>query len=255
MHGKLGHSEWSMPRLVASSLEKARPDHSSLVDASEYMDEPDVLDKKISLLASLIEKSQNFVALTGAGISTSIGITDYASRAQGSLTIGKQIDVDKNDLAGNNLARKSLAMNAEPTLSHRILSSLEKKNLLKHWIYLNYDGLPEKAGYPKDKLNEFHGSWFDSDNNPVALTDNDLRPDLIRWLEEWEQKADLCLAMGTSLCGMKADCVAATVAAKNGLVIINLQRTPYDELAVLRIFATCDQAMNLLGQKMNLNIT
>jgi len=249
IHGKLGHSEWPIPRLIASALEKARPDRSSLVDASEYMDEPEVLDKKITLLASLIEKSQNFVALTGAGISTSIGLTDYASRAQGSLA-----NFDKNALAGNNLTGKSLAMNAEPTLSHKILSSLEKKDLLKHWIYLNHDGLPSKAGYSKDKLNEFHGSWFDSDHNPVALTDNDLRPDLIRWLEEWEQKADLCLAMGTSLCGMKADCVAATVGAKNGLVIINLQRTPYDELAVLRIFATCDQAMNLLGQKMNLNI-
>jgi len=47
------------------------------------------------------------------------------------------------------------------------LAALEKKNYLKHWINQNHDGLAQKAGYPKSKLNEIHGSWFDKKNRVV----------------------------------------------------------------------------------------
>lgn len=255
MHGQFGLPDWPLPRLVASSTEKARPDHRSPINANEYMDEPAVLDQKITFLAALIERSLNFVVLTGAGISTAAGITDYASKAQSSVTVRHNLNNDaKSALAGNSLIGKHLALIAEPTISHRVLVALEKRDLLKHWIYLNHDGLPRKAGFPKEKLNEFHGSWFDSAANPVARSDRELRPAAVQWLEEWAQKGDLCLAMGTSLCGMKADLVAASAAANTGLVIVNLQRTPYDEYSVLRIFAPCDQAMTLLKQKLQLEI-
>ena len=70
--------------------------------------------------------------------------------------------------------------------------------------------------------NEIHGSWFGtrtttqhttttrmqpSHRNPtdrknrVLMTDDDLRPDLLERAESWADKADLCIAMGTSLCG------------------------------------------------------
>ena len=44
-----------------------------------------MLSKKISLLASLIKKSKNFVVYTGAGISVAAGLGDYASKG-GSLS-------------------------------------------------------------------------------------------------------------------------------------------------------------------------
>jgi NAD-dependent SIR2 family protein deacetylase len=256
MHGQLGHSDWALPQLIAPSTEKARPDRRASMNAAEYMDEPTVLDQKISLLASLIGRSLNFVALTGAGVSTAAGITDYATKAKASASIQHNLKADaKSALAGNCLIGKGLALVAEPTASHQILTALEKKGLLKHWIYLNHDALPLKAGFPKEKLNEFHGSWFDPVKNPVVMAAGDLRPEAVRWLEEWAQKTDLCLAMGTSLCGLKADVVAASAAANNGLVIINLQQTPYDDRSALRIFATCDQAMALLKQKLKLEVS
>jgi NAD-dependent SIR2 family protein deacetylase len=71
------------------------------------------LTKQITLLASLIKKSESFVALTRAGISASIGLTDYASKAAKNVVV-------ENALAEDNLKGKCLAMNAEPTLSHRV---------------------------------------------------------------------------------------------------------------------------------------
>eukprot|EP00300_Choanocystis_sp_HF-7_P007828 c15538_g1_i1.p1 GENE.c15538_g1_i1~~c15538_g1_i1.p1 ORF type:complete len:200 (-),score=40.46 c15538_g1_i1:23-622(-) len=79
-----------------------------------------------------------------------------------------------------------------------------------------------------------------------------LRDDLFARLLEWEQRCDLCLALGTSLSGMNADRVATTPARKargqqtGGLVIINLQQTQYDNLCSLRIFSTLDHAFGLL---------
>lgn len=37
--------------------------------------------------------------------------------------------------------------------------------------------------------------------NRVLMMDDDLRPDLLERAESWADKADLCIAMGTSLCG------------------------------------------------------
>lgn len=63
---------------------------------------------------------------------------------------------------------------------------------------------------------------------------NDLFNDML----EWEEKTDLCLAMGTSLSGMNADRVFKTVGEKAtcgdpdffGSIIINVQCTRLDEI-------------------------
>ena len=58
----------------------ARPGYSTR-KAHEYMDEDSVLLEKVKCLATMIKKSKNFLVYTGAGISTSSGIDDYASVA------------------------------------------------------------------------------------------------------------------------------------------------------------------------------
>ena len=241
MHGRVGQSNWKPPRLIASCTKKARPDVHGTIDASEYLDDDNVLDGKLDMVASLIQQSQQFVVYTGAGISTASGIGDYASKAMNSIVM-RETSVNR--------------LKAIPTLTHHVLVALEKKNILKHWVQQNHDGLAQRAGYPQEKLNEIHGSWFDK-KNPVVLMDDRLRPDLYRWLEEWAEKTDLVLVMGSSMCGMEADRIATRVAEREGtlgLIIINLQKTPHDHLATIRIFAPCDKAMSLLAKKMNLKI-
>lgn len=241
IHGRAGNSDWKLPRLVAACSKKARPDVDGTIDASEYLDSDSVLNAKLDIVVSLIRQSKQFVVYTGAGISTPSGIGDYASKASNSIVM-RETSVNR--------------LKAKPTLAHYALAALEKKKFLKHWVQQNHDGLAQRAGYPQEKLNEIHGSWFDK-KNPVVLMDDSLRPDLHRWLEEWAEKSDLVLAMGTSMSGMTADRIATSVTAREGtlgLVIINLQKTPNDHLATIRIFAPCDKAMSLLAKKMHLNI-
>lgn len=42
-------------------------------------------------------------------------------------------------------------------------------------------------------------------SNPVVPMSGTLRDDEIKSLLEWEGKADLCVAMGTTMCGMNSD--------------------------------------------------
>ena len=53
-------------------------------------------------------------------------------------------------------------------------------------------------------INEIHGSWYDP-SNPVVNMAGQLREDLFADLLDWEAKADVCLALGTSMAGMNAD--------------------------------------------------
>ncbi len=57
-------------------------------EKKEYFDSPKELDEKIEKLADLIKKSKNFVAFTGAGISTASGIPDYRSGVNTVLPTG-----------------------------------------------------------------------------------------------------------------------------------------------------------------------
>lgn len=91
-----------------------------------------------------------------------------------------------------------------------------------------------------------------------------LRDDLYSWLLEWEEKADFCLVVGTSMAGMNADRVAVSTARRCarimkktdqlGIAIINLQRTPYDARSTVRIFAKIDDVMEMLLKELSIPV-
>ena len=69
------------------------------------------------------------------------------------------------------------------------------------------------------------------------------------------RKADLCLAMGSSLTVTPAADMPLEVAERgNKLVIINLQKTPLDSEAALRINGECDKVMKLVMAKLGLAV-
>jgi len=149
---------------------------------------------------------------------------------------------------------------ARPTIGHRSLVQLWREGHLHNWIQQNHDGLPQKAGFPQEKINEIHGAWFDP-SNPVVPMSGSLRSDLCEWLEEATDNSDLCMAIGTSMCGMTADDVFCQAARRKrkynkgqGGIIIGLQQTQYDRLARLRIYSRIDEVMSLLMEEMKFKI-
>lgn len=218
---------------------EARPGYGTKL-AHEFRDTTAVLQAKVDILARLMEKSQNCLIYSGAGISTSSGINDYATRT---------------NIFENTKLRSPYE--AQPTFAHRSLVALHDAQFVHHWVQQNHDGLPQKAGFPQYAINEIHGAWYDP-SNPVVAMNGSLRSDLFQDMLEWEEKSDLTISMGTSMCGMNSDRVFTTVARKGrksftnkdkkhiGGVIINRQQTQYDHLSCLRIFADIDEVMLML---------
>lgn len=246
MHGCAADAGWDAPLLEVECDVDARPGYNTM-KAHEYEDDPRTLPRKIQLFKAMLLNSENAMAYTGAGISTSSGIDDYATKAKDSkMKLGRKKVRD--------------AFDAVPSLGHRMLTQLWREKHLKHWVQQNHDGLPQKAGFPQHEINEIHGAWYDP-SNPVVPMSGTLRGDLFKWMAEWQRKTDFCIAMGTSLCGMNADnCVvkpAKKYKAKDygcGAVIVGLQRTQYDKICSLRIFARIDTVMALLADEMKITI-
>ena len=248
-------SAWRAPRLVFYSAAEARPGYNSK-SASEYLDGDKELRGKVRQLARLLKISGKTVIYAGAGLSTSAGISDYATvgrtkgQAQATLKGDPLPGPPHSPMASPLLSFVSTASGelaaaleerqkgeatssfrsplcAQPTLSHRVLVGLHRAGLLHRIIQQNHDGLPQKAGMPQHVVNEIHGALHSPDN-PVVPMSGELRSDLFADLLECERQADLLIAVGTSLCGMNADRVVTTAAAKApkhalGSVIIGLQ--------------------------------
>eukprot|EP00947_MAST-08B_sp_MAST-8B-sp1_P003039 g3039.t1 len=245
MHGNCGDPDWVAPRLVTKYDVNARLTFTA-IKAHEYVDAPEVMRAKVAALAELIRRSEAMITYTGAGISVAAGIDDYATKAKTSSVT-----------AGPERPRVKDWKKARPTKTHRVLTALYEAGHLKHWIQQNHDSLPQKAGYPQHALNEIHGSLHDP-ANPIVPYEGTLRDDLFEWMHAWQQRSDLCVAMGTSMSGFNCDSVPAAAAEKqrrgtgHGLVIINLQQTPYDDEAALRIFGKVDDVMELLAAELGI---
>lgn len=241
----MGDKKWVAPACVLESDELARPGYAQ-TKAAEYLDDPEVLSEKVKLLAALIQQSRFFTTYTGAGLSTSSGIDDYATHS-------------KDSFAANKPKLRS-PLDARPTIGHRVLAALYQAGYLRGYIQQNHDGLPQKAGVPQEIMNEIHGAWFDP-SNPVVPMKGQLRGDLFDWLLDWELTADLVLVLGTSLSGMNADRMCVTPAKRSltdhsvlGSVIVSLQQTQHDEISTLRIFGTIDNVMSLLAKELDLGL-
>ena len=152
------------------------------------------------------------------------------------------------------------SIDALPTFAHFVLAALNRRNLLHAWVQQNHDGLPQKAGYRQEDINEIHGSWFDP-SNPVVKYSGSLRDDLFEHMQQQAATCDLVLVVGTSLSGLNADQCARCPAERSlkgsalGCVIISPQRTSHDPSATLRIFATADRALAALSALMQLQLS
>jgi len=175
------------------------------------------------------------MAYTGAGLSVAAGI--------GMAAVGSTAG------AGTGMG---VATAGEPTTSHCVMAELNRQHLLHGWVQQNHDGLPQKAGYKQEDINEIHGSWFDP-SNPVVKYSGSLRGDLFDDMETQADISDLVIVLGTSLTGLNADqCVKNTAQRSTrgealGSVIISPQRTGQDGRASLRIFAKADEVMVALA--------
>ena len=141
----------------------------------------------------------------------------------------------------------------KPTLTHHAITALHNNGHVHYWIQQYHDdGLPQKSGYPQEKLNEIHGSHYDP-SNPVVGDEGILRSDLFESLKAWEHTTDLSLCIGTSKSGgMRSDSVFRAVCHRSrqgiaiGGVVISTRKSSDELGAALKIYANSDHVMEAL---------
>ncbi|KAK7421504.1 NAD-dependent histone deacetylase sir2 [Neonectria magnoliae] len=119
----------------------------------------------------LIQNSKNIILLTGAGISTSLGIPDFRSKGTGLYSklehLGLSdpqevfdIDVFRQDpTIFYSVAKDILPSTDRYTPTHKFIAMLNERGKLLTNYSQNIDNLEVKAGVPKEKLIQCHGSF------------------------------------------------------------------------------------------------
>jgi len=191
------------------------------------------------LLQSIIQKANQIVVFTGAGISTESGISDY--RSKGGLW-DRFVPVTIQEFLSSQEKRiqywqqKSDLYNslgsAQPNEGHLAIYQLERLGKLKGIITQNIDGLHQLVGHSKEKVLELHGTnreticlscsalttWEETyerlKNNEKAplchqcqgyLKPNtisfgqSLNPQILERAVQWVNSCDLILAVGSTL--------------------------------------------------------
>ena len=240
-HGRAYTGPPKKPMCTWESNKPPRDDHGAPIwlKASEFEDDKTIIDWKCEQLAQLMKLSKKTVLYTGAGISASV--VGQAARS-GQNTVGWKTG-DKRLV--------------KPTFTHFALAHMARVGYIDSWVQQNHDGLPQKAGYPQENINEIHGSWFNP-GNPVVKYSGSLHDRTWPWMMEAAETADLVIVIGTSLSGLSADCVATKTAERSrygaslGTVCINLQQTAVDGDMSLRLFGKSDDVLRKLAHKLGL---
>ena len=262
-------------------------------DKQELFDSPEELDAKVTRLAEMLEESRRFIVFTGAGVSTSTGIPDFRSGYNTVLATGPGMWEEQAEGKPVQREVVEAIPQALPSPTHMSLVALHEANKLKYLISQNVDGLHRKSGIPASKIAELHGNTYletckicrkdylrdyetrsngdvhrhetgrrcDNGECGGELCDSiinfgeNLREEVVRAAFLEADMADLCLVLGSSLRVTPAAYVPRDVKRHGGkLVIVNLQRTPYDQTADLVIHSFCDQVMIMLMSKLKLEI-
>ena len=224
---------------------------------------------------ALIDKAQNIVALTGAGISTEAGIPDF--RGPGGMWENAEVMERlsatgfRRDPAAFYQASKNLhstIARARPTLAHQLLVRLEQLGKMAAVVTQNIDGLHRTAG--SGNVYELHGTYrtghctkcrtgyemepfyhaIESDQLQVPLCREcsaPIKPDIVLFeemlpMDAWEGavsavgNCDLMLVLGSSLVVYPAADLPMMAVEKGAqLIIINLESTDYDRMATVAI--------------------
>ena len=255
--------------------------HKTEEEKKEIFDSELELESKCKKLGDLIKGSKHLVCFTGAGISTGAGIPDFRSGTETVLKTGPGA-WEKGAVGEKAIMKGGITVStcqAIPTRAHMSLIELERAGILKFVISQNTDGLHKRCG--QKNLAELHGNSnlerceacgrgymrdfraCSSIAIPGHATGrrcedpkcggvlNDTIINFGENLPEWELKegfrqaklADLHLCLGSSLRVTPAADMPYISSKKGKLVIVNLQSTPLDHVAALRIGGMCDDVM------------
>ena len=227
------------------------------------------MEDKIQQFKQMVNESNNIVFFGGAGVSTESGIPDFRSKDG---LYNQKYDYPPEEILSHTFfvnhteafykfyKDKMNSLKYEPNITHMKLAELEEKGKLKAVVTQNIDGLHQKAG--SKNVYELHGCVlrnycmkchkfydaeyvFTSKGIPKCTCGGIIKPDVVLYEEGLDeeilenailaiQKADVMIVAGTSLTVQPASSLLNYYKGHK-LVLINRDKTPYDDRADLVI--------------------
>ena len=206
----------------------------------------------------------------------------------------KQVKMGRDAGALKKPVKTVLMHKACPTYTHMALQTLVQKGMLKFLISQNIDGLHLRSDVPRSHLSELHGNrnleqcvkckteylrdhrvrtskkvhdHFTGRTCDDPKCSGALQDTIINFGEslperDWSAasihagKADFCLAVGSSLTVTPAANLPEEVGDRkdSDLFIVNLQNTPLDRCATLRLNGKCDEVMKLFMLELGIEV-
>ncbi|MDG7049208.1 MAG: NAD-dependent deacylase [Nitrososphaerota archaeon] len=231
--------------------------------------------------AVILRSASKAIAFTGAGISTASGIPDFRGPKGLWKTYPEEfasINYLSDDPRGFwefYSTRMGSIFTAAPNLGHLALADLERLGIIKVVITQNIDGLHGLAG--SRNVIELHGNmrrcycskcgapYSSSEvlrmigsgtNPPLCTCGGVIRPDVVLFGEEVKMmpkaisaanSSDCILVVGSSLTVSPANSIPYLVKQHGGrLIIVNEERTPFDEIADLVIGGAAEDVLGEL---------
>ncbi|MFQ5821410.1 MAG: NAD-dependent protein deacylase [Candidatus Heimdallarchaeota archaeon] len=226
------------------------------------------MEEDIKTAAKLIVKARKAVALTGAGISTESGISDFRTPGKGLWAkYDPAIYANYNVFMMNPSLYWQMAkdtrrkvLDAEPNPAHMSLAELEKIGKLEYVITQNIDNLHQRAG--SSNVIELHGTArtatcmlcakkydfpdiltkLDADEIPpqcdcggvlksdTILFGEPMPGEAITRAKQLTGEGDLMLVVGSSLEVFPANSLPQIMWSREGtrLILVNSSNTPFD---------------------------